>query len=504
MVASPPRRPPTPADPCALVLFGATGDLTHRLVIPALYNLSRTNALPESFALIGVARGRTTTQAWRDDLRASLEKYIRGAIDENAWRRLAERMTFLPGDLADAGFYETLRGELDARTATQGNAIFYLAIAAQLFDVVTQNLSAAHLLDQPQDEDGVRKHWRRLVIEKPFGHDLASARALNAQLQKIVSEDQIFRIDHFLGKDTVRSIMAFRFGNGLFEPIWNRDRIDHIQITAAETVGVETRGKFYEQTGALRDMLPNHLLTLLSMVAMEPPVRFDAAHMLSKRAEVLAAIPEVEPGCAVRGQYGAGDVLGRPKKRYRDEANVAQNSGIETYVAMRLEIENWRWAGVPFYLRTGKHLSKRLTELAIRFKPAPSTPFRDAVEGMRPNWLHLRIAPDEGISLQFEIKRPGPAMDLASVRMDFRYDDWFPKEPNIGYETLIHDVMTGDQTLFMRADMVEQTWRIVQPVLDAWAASADLPAYVSGGAGPAEADALLAREGRRWLPIEAA
>ncbi len=223
---------------------------------------------------------------------------------------------------------------------------------------MTQNLSAAHLLDQPQDEDGVRKYWRRLVIEKPFGHDLASARALNARLQKIVSEDQIFRIDHFLGKDTVRSIMAFRFGNGLFEPIWNRDRIDHVQITAAETVGVETRGKFYEQTGALRDMLPNHLLTLLSMVAMEPPVRFDAAHILSKKAEVLAAIPEVEPGCAVRGQYGAGDVLGRPTKRYRDEPNVAQDSGIETYVAMRLEIDNWRWAGVPFYLRTGKHLSQ--------------------------------------------------------------------------------------------------------------------------------------------------
>ncbi|MCW2285917.1 glucose-6-phosphate 1-dehydrogenase [Rhodoblastus acidophilus] len=503
MVAAPPRRAPRPADPCALVLFGATGDLTHRLVIPALYNLSRTNALPESFALIGVARGRTTTQAWRDDLRGSLEKYIGGAIDETAWRRLADRMRFFPGDLSDPGFYEALRGQLDAMPETRGNAIFYLAVAAQLFCTVTQNLSAAHLLDQPLDEEGVQKHWRRIVIEKPFGHDLASARDLNARLQKIVSEDQIFRIDHFLGKDTVRSIMAFRFGNGLFEPIWNRDRIDHVQITAAETVGVETRGKFYEQTGALRDMLPNHLLTLMSMVAMEAPVRFDAPNILAKKAEVLAAIPEVAPDCAVRGQYGPGEVLGRAKQRYRDEPNVAQDSGVETYVAMRLEIDNWRWAGVPFYLRTGKHLAKRLTEIAIRFKPAPSTPFRDCVDEMRPNWLHLRIAPDEGISLRFEIKRPGPAMDLASVRMEFRYDDWFPKEPNIGYETLIHDVMTGDQTLFMRGDMVEQTWRIVQPVLDAWAEDADVPAYASGGAGPEQADALLAREGRRWLPIEA-
>jgi glucose-6-phosphate 1-dehydrogenase len=416
-------------------------------------------------------------------------------------------MSYLSGDISDARFYETLRGVLDAAERdgrTRGNAIFYLAVAAQLFDAVTQNLSAAHLLDQSPREDGAQEHWRRIVVEKPFGHDLASARALNARLRKIVSEDQIFRIDHFLGKDTVRSIMAFRFGNGLFEPIWNRDRIDHVQITAAETVGVETRGKFYEATGALRDMAPNHLLTLLSMVAMEPPVSFDAADILSKKAEVLAAIPEVQPCGAVRGQYGAGEVLGRPAKPYLQEPNVAPDSHVETYAALRLEIDNWRWAGVPFYLRTGKHLSRRLTEIAIRFKAAPATPFRETVAALRPNWLRLRIAPDEGISLQFEIKRPGPEMDLASVMMDFRYNDWFPREPNIGYETLIHDVMTGDQTLFMRADMVEQTWRIVQPVLDAWGGDgADMHAYASGGAGPSEADALLAREGRRWLSLEA-
>ena len=516
MMASPPRRAPKPADPCAMVLFGATGDLTHRLVIPALYNLSRTNVLPEQFTLIGVARSDMTTESWRNDLYHSLKKFVGAAnaefdpdgIDAAAWRRLAEKMVYVQGDLSEPELYEKLRGALDRAerdNKTEGNAIFYLAIAAQQFCTVVEQLCKAKLTDQPLEANGEATFWRRVVIEKPFGHSLDSARQLNARLRHILHEDQIFRIDHFLGKDTVQSIMAFRFGNGLFEPIWNRDRIDHVQITAAETVGVESRGKFYEATGALRDMLPNHLLTLLSMVAMEPPVGFDATTIRSKKAEVLAAIPEVKPHRAVRGQYGAGEVLGQPAKPYRQEANVAPDSNIETYVAMRLEVDNWRWAGVPFYLRTGKHLSRRVTEIAIRFKQAPYTPFQNTpVAAMRPNWLLLRIAPDEGISLQFEIKRPGPAMDLASVKMDFRYSDWFPKEANVGYETLIYDVMIGDQTLFMRADMVEQTWRIVQPALDAWAdgRAAEIPAYPSGGAGPSEAAALLARDGRTWLPID--
>jgi glucose-6-phosphate 1-dehydrogenase len=310
-----------------------------------------------------------------------------------------------------------------------------------------------------------------------------------------------------LGKDTVQSIMAFRFANGLFEPIWNRDRIDHVQVTVAETVGVERRGKFYEVTGALRDMVPNHVFTLVSMVAMEPPTGFDAAAIRSKKAELLAAMPAVKPAQVVRGQYGAGTVLGKTVKAYRQEPNVAPDSNTETYVAMRLEIDNWRWAGVPFYVRTGKHMSQRNTEIAIRFKQAPYTAFQDTpVDTLRPNWLVLRISPDEGISLQFEVKRPGPAMDLAAVKMDFRYDDWFPKEPNVGYETLLYDVMNGDPTLFMRADMVEQTWRIVQPVLDAWAKNgeADLPVYPSGSPGPSEAAALLARDGRHWRPVNGA
>jgi glucose-6-phosphate 1-dehydrogenase len=332
------------------------------------------------------------------------------------------------------------------------------------------------------------------VIEKPFGHSLDSARDLNARILRTLHEDQIFRIDHFLGKDTVQNIMAFRFANGLFEPIWNRDRIDHVQITAAETVGVEKRGKFYEATGALRDMVPNHMLALLSMVAMEPPTGFDAAAIRSKKAEVFTAMPALTPARAVRGQYRAGTVLGKRVKAYRNEPDVAADSNIETYVAMELEIDNWRWAGVPFYIRTGKHMSQRNTEIAIRFKQAPYAAFQDTpVDKLRPNWLVLSIAPDEGISLQFEVKRRGPVVDLAAVKMDFHYDDWFPKEPNVGYETLIYDVMIGDPTLFMRADMVEQGWRIVQPVLDDWAAEkADVRAYASGSDGPKAADELLA------------
>ena len=298
--------------------------------------------------------------------------------------------------------------------------------------------------------------------------------------------------------------MAFRFANGLFEPIWNCDRIDHVQITVAETVGVEERGKFYELTGALRDMVPNHVFSLISLVAMEPPTGFDAVAIRNKKVEVLAVMPPAKPEHAVRGQYGAGTVLGKKVKAYRQEPDVAPGSRVETYVAMALEIDNWRWAGVPFYLRTGKHLAARSTEIAICFKQAPYTSFKDTpVDSLRPNWLVLSIAPNEGISLQFEVKRPGPVLDLAAVKMDFRYNDWFPKQPNVGYETLIYDVMIGDPTLFMRADMVEETWRIVQPVLDAWAADhvAELPAYSAGSSGPNKADALLKRDGRRWRQI---
>jgi glucose-6-phosphate 1-dehydrogenase len=518
LAESPPRRQASPADPCAIVIFGAGGDLTKRLVMPALYNLARTKVLPENVALIGVDLAPGTAEGWRDHLYDMLKSFVGnpGAefnvdhIDDAVWQRLAATMYYVQGDLTKPELYQKICGalaEAEKTHGTQGNAIFYLAIADRFFGTVVEQLGSAKLTDQTADNSGKQKFWRRVVIEKPFGHSLDSARALNVGILRTLHEDQIFRIDHFLGKDTVQSILALRFANGIFEPIWNRDRIDHVQITVAETVGVERRGKFYEVTGALRDMVPNHVLTLLAMVAMEPPTGFDAAAIRTKKADVFAAMPAVMPAQAVRGQYGAGTVMRKQAKAYREEPDVAADSNVETFVAMQLEINNWRWAGVPFFIRTGKNMSHRNTEIAIRFKQAPYIAFQDTmVDSLRPNWLVLRIAPDEGISLQFEVKRPGPVVELAAVKMDFRYQDWFPKEPNVGYETLIYDVMIGDQTLFMRADMVEQAWRIVQTVLDNWAGEkADFPDYDSGSDGPAASDALLASDGaRRWRPVDPA
>ena len=508
-----PSRPLKPADPCALVIFGAAGDLTKRLVVPALYNLARTGLLPENFALVGVDRNERSVEQWRDQLFDMMKSFVGNPtsefaadrIDQATWSKVASRMAYVRGDFTQGDTYERVRaalGEIEKAHGTCGNVIFYLAVADRFFGAVVDELGKAKLSAQGEFKDGRPSFWRRVVIEKPFGHSVQSARDLNAQILRTLREDQIYRIDHFLGKDTVQSIMAFRFANGLFEPIWNRDRIDHVQITAAETVGVETRGRFYEATGALRDMVPNHLFTLLSMVAMEPPTCFDSDAVRSKKADVLACMPAITPDKAVRGQYGPGTVLGKPVKGYREEPNVAPDSNIETYAAMELEIDNWRWAGVPFYMRTGKHMAARFTEIAIRFKQAPQAPFMDTpAETLAPNWLVLRIAPDEGISLQFEVKRRGPALELATVKMDFRYDDWFERVPNVGYETLLYDVMIGDQTLFMRADMVEQAWRVVQPVLDHWAANrAQFANYASGSAGPADADALLGGD-RRWRPV---
>ena len=503
-----------PADSCAVVLFGATGDLAKRLVAPALYNMAHAGILPEDFALIGVARGEDDAQGWAKSLRGSLDELVKSgggtfnakSIDEDAWKRLADSMAFVQGDLTEPQLYDKLKAALaDAQKTrgTRGNVLFYLAVADRFFGPVVQQLASAGLLDAKGADDP--KSWRRVAIEKPFGHDLESARALNRDILSVLKEDQIFRVDHFLGKDTVQSILAFRFANGLFEPIWNRDRIDSVQITAAETVGVEKRADFYEHTGALRDMVPNHLLSLLSLIAMEPPVGLDCDPVRARKADVLAAIPPASPAKAARGQYSAGTHDGKALAGYRQEPGVAVDSAVETYAALQLEIDNWRWAGVPFYLRTGKHLAQRVTEIAIQFKQAPYGVFRDTpVESLKPNWLVLRIAPDEGVSLQFEVKRRGPAVQLAAVKMAFHYDDWFDHEANVGYETLLYDIMIGDQTLFVRADMAEHGWRIVQPLLDAWAAEKPaFPNYASGAQGPAQADALIAQDGeRQWRSLE--
>jgi glucose-6-phosphate 1-dehydrogenase len=501
-----------PAAPaCAMVVFGGAGDLTKRLVVPALYNLSRSKRLSDGFKIVGVDLADLTTEAWRQNLTEMMRQFVAGGgaktegLDEDAWRFLTERMSYLRGDLNDPGAYQRLSehlATLDKTPGASGNHIFYLAIADRFFGTVVAGLGAAGLAAEKDNQ------WRRVVIEKPFGHDLASAKALNADILKTLKENQIYRIDHFLGKETVQNIMALRFANGLFEPSWNRSHIEHIQITVSETVGVERRGKFYEKTGALRDMVPNHVLQLLAMTAMEPPNSFDAEAVRAKKAEVIEAIrpigPEQALRDAVRGQYDAGVVLGAPVKAYRHEPDVAPDSATETFIAWKLTVDNWRWAGMPFYLRTGKSMHRRSTEIAIRFHQAPVTLFRGTdVERMHPNWMILRIQPDEGVSLEFAAKRPGPVVKLANVSMNFDYKTYFQMTPQTGYETLIYDCMIGDATLFQRADNIEAGWRAAQPILDAWSNNPpkDFPNYAAGGSGPDAATELLARDGRAWRPL---
>jgi glucose-6-phosphate 1-dehydrogenase len=501
------------APPCTMVIFGAAGDLTKRLVVPALYNLVNAGRLSTEFRLVGVDLAPKTTEEWRQSLTEMLDEFVATGtgefqadhIDRAAWRWLTDRMCYLQGDLNDPGMYRRLTAHLTEQgksAGPTGDYLFYLAVADRFFSVVVTGLGAVGLTT----ENGGQ--WRRVVIEKPFGHDLPSAKALNAEILKTLQEHQIYRIDHFLGKETVQNIMALRFANGLFEPIWNREHIDHIQITAAETVGVERRGRFYEKTGALRDMVPNHVFQLLAMTAMEPPISFEADAVRAKKAELLQAIHPLTSRRAlkdaVRGQYDAGTVLGRPVQAYRSEPDVAADSVTETFIACKLEIDNWRWAGVPFYLRTGKYMKRRRTEIAIRFHQAPYALFRGTdVERLNPNWMILRIAPDEGIALEFAAKRPGPTVKLSTVSMDFAYSTFFKMAPNTGYETLIYDCMIGDATLFQRADNVEAGWLAMQPILNAWANTlpTDFPNYVAGGSGPTAADELLARDGRAWRPL---
>ncbi|HEX4198574.1 MAG TPA: glucose-6-phosphate dehydrogenase [Caulobacteraceae bacterium] len=497
-----PTKPP-PAPPCLMVVFGAAGDLAKRLLIPSLYNLTRDGLLDRKFKLLGVDHNDFDDQSFQ----AMQTAFIHGlATDKNsefgktrlsapAWKRLSAELGFMKGDFEDPETYRAL-GDRIGQTA---NVLFYLATSPRFFGDVVEQLAKAGLTKEA-------KGWRRVVIEKPFGNDLASAKALNRRILKVLDERQIFRIDHFLGKETVQNIMVTRFANGLFEPIWNRDHIDSVQITASETVGVEDRGAFYEATGALRDMTPNHMFQLLSMVAMEPPNTFDAEAVRGEKARVVDAIKLQTPSEAlensVRGQYHAGEVEGRKVADYRAEPHVARDSRTETYVALKLEIDNWRWAGVPFYIRTGKALSARDTEIAIAFKPAPTRLFRDQpVASLPASGLVLQIQPDEGISLHFGAKVPGEEMRITGVDMDFCYADWFRTRPSTGYETLLYDAMTGDQTLFQRADNIEFGWRAVQPFLDAWAKGGIVHGYKAGSEGPAAADALLERDGRAWRPL---
>jgi len=501
------------APPCAMVIFGSSGDLTKRLLMPALYNLAKAGRLSDKFALIGIDRTDRSNEEFRayfaEGVRSFVSDTATGAITEpfdvRAWDFLAARMSRLKGDVNDPQMYDRLREALktaEVEHGTAGNVVFYLAVASALFGPVIDMLAEARLNGET---DG---RWRRVIIEKPFGHDLESARALDARILKVLSEQQIYRMDHFLGKETVQNIMVLRFANAIFEPLWNRDHIDHVQITVAETVGVERRASFYEATGALRDMVPNHVFQLLSLTAMEPPNSFGADAVRTEKDKVLEAVLPLDVDDVrrnvVRGQYTAGVVRGQAVKGYREEEGVAPDSMTETYVALRLGIDNWRWAGVPFYLRTGKSLTRRTTEIAIQFKRVPFALFRDTPVDILPaNVLALQIQPDEGISLQFGAKQPGPVINLGGVRMDFRYRDYFNTEPSTGYETLVYDCMIGDATLFQRADSVEAGWAVVQPVLDMWRSDKSVPLefYTAGTAGPDAAEQLLWRSGRQWRLI---
>ena len=491
-------------DPCCIVIFGVTGDLAHRLVVPSLYNLAANDLLPDNFCIVGVARKAMSSEELTDSLIKGLHQFATRKVDDALARNLLACVTCIEADPENPASFDAMREQLDrleAARKTGGNRLFYLATPPNGFLPISRELSRTGMLT----ENGA---WRRLVVEKPFGTDLASAKALNSELLKLVDEHQIYRIDHYLGKETVQNILVLRFANGMFEPIWNRNHIDHIQITVDEKLGVGHRGSFYDATGALRDMVPNHLFQLLSLVAMEPPAKFNAHAVRSEKAEVLAAIQTQSEDEAlrnsVRGQYRAGKVGDTEIDDYRKTEDVKPGSTTETYAALKLTIDNWRWAGVPFYLRTGKALGIKRTEIAIKFKQAPFAMFRDTpVERLSQNFLIISTEPTEGIALQFNTKVPGPAIDIDGVEMKFRYKDYFQAEPSTGYETLIYDCMIGDNILFQRADSVEAGWQAVQPFLDAWkkAGARGLKIYEPGSEGPEEASELMERDGRNWRKL---
>jgi glucose-6-phosphate 1-dehydrogenase len=490
-------------EPCAMVIFGATGDLTHRKLLPALYNLALEHPLPAGFSVVGFARRPYSDDEFRQQALDSINEYSRQRpVNPQVWDSFASGIHYLQSSFNDPAGYErlnTMLNMLDQERGTAGNRIFYLSTPPSQYAEIIQRLGAAGL-------NRNRKGWTRIIIEKPFGHDLASARELNRQVTRVFREEQIYRIDHYLGKETVQNILVFRLANGIFEPVWNRRYVDHVQITVAENIGLEGRGTYYEESGAIRDMVQNHMLQLVTLVAMEPPITFEANAVRDEKVKVLHALqPLIGKDViaqTIRAQYGPGWVGGHQVIGYTDEPGVSPTSTTTTYVAMKMFIDNWRWAGVPFYLRTGKHLPKRVTEVAIQFKQAPLMLFKrsEAHGQVEPNVLTLRIQPDEGISLKFGAKVPGTEMQIRSVNMDFFYGSSFVRQQPEAYERLILDCMMGDSTLFTRGDEVEAAWTFIQGILDEWANEPreTILTYESGSWGPQAADEFIWQDGRRW------
>jgi glucose-6-phosphate 1-dehydrogenase len=492
-----------PAPPCVIVIFGASGDLTHRKLIPALFDLFQAGLLTKNFAVVGFSRSPLSNEDFRRTAREGLGNYASG-VSDNMWEQFSNSLHYVSGQFNEPASYQQLRDRLekiDGMHGTQGNRVFYLATPPELFRLITAQLGDAGL-HRRQHENG----FVRLVIEKPFGVDLETARGLNHAVQAVFRESQVFRIDHYLGKETVQNILAFRLANGIFEPIWNRNFVDHVQLTVAETVGVERRGGYYDEIGAFRDVIENHMLQLLSIVAMEPPVVFEAEPVRDEKLKVLKALRRIPPEqtgeFTLRGQYTSGTVQGKPVSSYRGEEKVAPDSWTETFVAMRLQIDNWRWAGTPFYLRHGKRLPKRSTEISIQFKRAPQM-FFPGEERLEPNVLAMRIQPDEGISLRFGAKQPGPTMQLQEVDMNFLYGSSFgPVTQSDAYERLLLDAMLGDRTLFTRADEVEQAWAWAEDIQQGWSERPNNVHFYSAGTwGPAWADAFIERDGRQWRKL---
>ena len=494
------------ADPCTIVFFGAAGDLTKRMIMPAMWNLRLEDILPTNFGIVGFSRSPRSNDEFRTDMKAAIDQFSRsGPAKDPLWSDFAQHLSYVSGDFNDRGAFKKLRGTLDAndkQLGTAGNRLFYLATPPSVFGTIIQQLRDVGLGPKDQAEG-----WSRIVIEKPFGTDLDSARSLQNEVSKVFDERQTYRIDHYLGKEPVQDIMALRFANVIFEPIWNRRYVDCIQITAAETVGVESRGGYYDSAGALRDMIQNHVLNLLALVAMEPPISPNADHIRDEKFKVLSAVrpitAEQVAQMTVRGQYGGGIVDGKQVPSYRQEPDVDPNSNTETYAAAKFLIDNWRWADVPFYVRSGKRLARKYSEIAVTFRQIPHRIFGEMGDRIESNSLVMKIQPEEGVSIRFNAKVPGPKMHIRAVTMDFNYGTGFGVTTAPAYERLIGDAMRGDATLFTRWDAVERAWELVMPTLECWKATRaeDFPNYAAGTQGPANADALLAADGREWRKI---